>query len=118
VAVEQHRPEAPTIVTPAVFHGWWIVLVTFVCNAVNTGLVFYGWGIFLTPLAAEFGGRGRVAGAYSSMQLASSFYGLLVGRLVDRHGARPVGVAGACALALGGARRSTGHRRPGRVPLR
>jgi MFS family permease len=101
VAVEQHRPEAPTIVTPAVFHGWWIVLVTFVCNAVNTGLVFYGWGIFLTPLAAEFGGRGRVAGAYSSMQLASSFYGLLVGRLVDRHGARPVGVAGACALALG-----------------
>jgi MFS family permease len=96
-----HRPEAPTIVTPGVFHGWWIVLVTFVCNAVNTGLVFYGWGIFLTPLAAEFGGRGRVAGAYSSMQLASSFYGLLVGRLVDRRGARPVGVAGACALALG-----------------
>ena len=87
--------------TPGVFHGWWIVLVTFVCNAVNTGLVFYGWGIFLTPLAVEFGGRGRVAGAYSSMQLASSCYGLLVGRLVDRHGARPVGVAGACALALG-----------------
>jgi len=88
-------------VAPGVFHGWWIVLVTFVCNAVNTGLVFYGWGIFLTPLAAEFGGRGRVAGAYSSMQLASSCYGLLVGRVVDRHGARPVGVAGACALALG-----------------
>jgi len=101
VAVEQHRPEAPTIVAPGVFHGWWIVLVAFVCNAVNTGLVFYGWGIFLTPLAAEFGGRGRVAGAYSSMQLASSCYGLLVGRLVDRHGARMVGVAGACALALG-----------------
>jgi MFS family permease len=84
-----------------VFHGWWIVLVTFVCNAVNTGLVFYAWGIFLTPLAAEFGGRGRVAGAYSTMQLASSCYGLVVGRMVDRHGARPVGVAGACALALG-----------------
>jgi MFS family permease len=84
-----------------VFHGWWIVLVTFVCNAVNTGLVFYAWGIFLTPLATEFGGRGRVAGAYSTMQLASSCYGLVVGRLVDRHGARPVGVAGACALALG-----------------
>lgn len=86
---------------PGVFHGWWIVLVTFVCNAVNTGLVFYGWGIFLTPLAAEFGGRGRVAGAYSTMQLLSACYGLVVGRLVDRHGARVVGVAGACALALG-----------------
>ena len=90
-----------TIATPGVFHGWWIVLVTFVCNAVNTGLVFYAWGIFLTPLAAEFGGRGRVAGAYSTMQLVSSCYGLVVGRLVDRHGARPVAVAGACALALG-----------------
>jgi MFS family permease len=101
VAVERQRPDVLTVAPPGVFHGWWIVLVTFVCNAVNTGLVFYAWGIFLTPLAAEFGGRGRVAGAYSTMQLASSCYGLVVGRLVDRHGARPVGVAGACALALG-----------------
>lgn len=83
------------------FHGWWIVLVAFVCHAVNTGLVFYGWGVFLTPLAAEFGGRGRVAGGYSAMQLASAVYGLGIGRIVDRRGARPVGVAGACALALG-----------------
>jgi MFS family permease len=97
------RGHAPAIVgmAPAVFHGWWIVLVAFVCHAVNTGLVFYAWGIFLTPLATEFGGRGRVAGAYAAMQLASSVYGLGVGRVVDRRGARPVGVAGACALALG-----------------
>jgi MFS family permease len=101
VAVERQRPDVLTVAPPGVFHGWWIVLVTFVCNAVNTGLVFYAWGIFLTPLAAEFGGRGRVAGAYSTMQLASSCYGLVVGRLVDRHGARPLCVAGACALALG-----------------
>jgi MFS family permease len=99
--VERHRPDIVKVATPAVFYGWWIVLVTFVCHAVNTGLVFYAWGVFLTPLAAEFGGRGRVAGAYSSMQLASSCYGLVVGRLVDRRGARLVGVAGACALALG-----------------
>jgi len=99
--VEPHRPDAVTGAAPGVFHGWWIVLVTFVCHAVNTGLVFYAWGIFLTPLAAEFGGRGRVAGAYSAMQLASAGYGLVVGRFVDRRGARPVGVAGACALALG-----------------
>jgi MFS family permease len=101
VAVERQRPDAAPMAARGVFHGWWIVLVTFVCNAVNTGLVFYAWGIFLTPLAAEFGGRGRVAGAYSTMQLASSCYGLVIGRLVDRHGARFVGVAGACALALG-----------------
>ncbi len=85
----------------AIFHGWWIVLVAFVCFAVNTGLIFYAWGIFLVPLAEAFGGRARVSGAYSAMQLASAAYGLYVGRLVDRHGARPIQVVGVFALAAG-----------------
>jgi MFS family permease len=84
-----------------IFHGWWIVLVAFVCFGVNTGLIFYAWGVFLTPLALEFGGRGRVSGAYSCMQIASAAYGLWLGRVVDRRGARPVQIAGALALATG-----------------
>jgi MFS family permease len=84
-----------------IFHGWWIVLVAFVCFGVNTGLIFYAWGVFLTPLALEFGGRGRVSGAYSCMQIASAAYGLWLGRIVDRRGARPVQIVGALALATG-----------------
>lgn len=83
------------------FHGWWIVLVAFVCHAVNTGLIFYAWSVFLTPLAADFGGRGHVAAGYSLMQIASAAYGIFVGRVVDRRGSRPVQLTGAVALALG-----------------
>lgn len=84
-----------------VFHGWWIVATAFVALAVNVGLLFYSWGIFMSPLADVFGGRARVAGAYSMMQAACALYGLAVGRLVDRHGARGVQVTGALVFALG-----------------
>ncbi|MCW5893123.1 MAG: MFS transporter [bacterium] len=85
----------------AIFHGWWIVLTAFLCHAINVGLMFYAWGVFLTPLAETFGGRGRVALAYTCTQLAQAAYGLVVGRVVDRHGARGVEIAGACLLAAG-----------------
>lgn len=83
------------------FYGWRIVGTAFVCHAVNVGLIFYSWGVFLAPLSQHFGSRGSVALAYSLMQAASAAIGLVVGRLVDRHGAKPVQLVGACALALG-----------------
>ena len=84
-----------------IFHGWWIVATAFVSHAVNVGLMFYAWSVFLTPLAAEFGGRGPVALGYSFSQFATAGYGLVVGRLVDRRGARSVETLGACVMALG-----------------
>ena len=84
-----------------IFHGWWIVLTAFVCHAVNVGLMFYAWSVFLTPLAAEFGGRAPVALGYSFTQFATASYGLVVGRIVDRRGARPVEAFGGCVMALG-----------------
>jgi MFS family permease len=83
------------------FHGWLIVATAFVALAVNVGLLFYSWGVFLTPLADAFGGRARVAWAYSAMQAAAALYGLVVGRIVDRHGARPVQIVGAVVFAAG-----------------
>ncbi len=83
-----------------IFHGWWIVLAAFVCHAVNVGLMFYAWGVFLTPLAAHFGGRAAVALGYTGVQVATALYGLAVGPIVDRRGARPVETVG--ALLLGG----------------
>jgi MFS family permease len=84
-----------------VFHGWWIVLVAFVCHAVNTGMIFYAWGVFFTPLAREFGGRGPVASGFSVLQFSAAGYSIMVGRAVDRHGARPVELLGAVVLATG-----------------
>src|SRR5258706_11609115 len=87
--------------TAVVFHGWWIVATAFIALAVNVGLLFYSWGVFISPLAETFGGRARVAGAYSAMQIAAALYGLVVGRLVDRQGARPVQIVGTVVFALG-----------------
>jgi MFS family permease len=86
---------------PQWFYGWWIVVVAFIAFAVNTGLIFYTWSVFLTPLAATFGSRARVSGAYAAMQLSSAAYGLLVGRIVDQRGARDVQLVGAVMLTLG-----------------
>jgi MFS family permease len=83
------------------FYGWRIVGTAFVCHAVNVGLIFYAWGVFLAPLSAHFGSRGSVALAYSLMQASSAAIGLVVGRIVDQRGARPVQLVGACAMALG-----------------
>jgi len=94
------------------FHGWYIVFTAFLCHAVNVGLIFYAWGVFLTPLSEAFGGRGPVALGYSAMQLSSAAYGLVVGVLVDRHGARPVQLAGAIVLATGFFAMSTVHSLP------
>src|SRR3989454_3378539 len=84
-----------------IFYGWWIVLVAFICHAVNTGMIFYAWGVFFTPLAAAFGGHVPVASGFSALQFAAAGYSLLVGRAVDRHGARPVEIVGALVLAAG-----------------
>ncbi|HYR95980.1 MAG TPA: MFS transporter [Candidatus Binatus sp.] len=91
----------PTAAPPRIFYGWWIVLVAFVCHAVNTGIIFYAWGVFFTPLAAAFGGRAPVASGFSVLQFAAAGYSVMVGRAVDRHGARPVEVLGALVLATG-----------------
>src|SRR5262249_30276826 len=63
--------------------------------------MFYAWSVFRTPLAAEFGGRAAVALGYSFTQFATASYGLVVGRIVDRRGARPVESFGGCVMALG-----------------
>jgi MFS family permease len=89
------------VATARVFHGWWVVLVAFICHAVNTGVIFYAWGVFLTPLAQHFGGRGPVANGFSLLQFAAAGYSLAVGRAVDRHGARPVEILGAFVLSAG-----------------
>jgi MFS family permease len=93
---------SPSRPAPArIFYGWWIVLAAFICHAVNTGVIFYTWGVFLTPLAHEFGGRGPVANGFSVLQLAAASYSVFVGRAVDRHGARPVELLGGVVLGIG-----------------
>src|SRR5215211_4707966 len=77
------------------FHyGWVIVAVAFVTMAVSVS-ARTAFSLLLPPLIAEFGwDRGLVAGAFSVGFLASAAASPLVGRLMDRHGPRPLIGAG------------------------
>ncbi len=85
-------------------YGWVMVAVTFVL----TGLAFGGLasvGVFMKPLAAEFGwSRGDISAGYTVVALSSAVAGIGWGLLSDRIGARlpaAIGVlAMACALLL------------------
>ncbi len=75
-----------------VFYGWWIVLASGVGLALHYGPLIVGtFGIFLKPLSQEFGwSRAQISFAFSLSALGITVTLPLIGRLVDRFGARKV----------------------------
>jgi len=87
---------------PDVFYGWRIVAVAFVTHCITTGIVFYSFGVFMQTLTAHFGWtRAQASFGFSLVSLCGAFYSPLVGRVVDRRGARPAQLVGALVMALG-----------------
>jgi MFS family permease len=83
-----------------VFYGWWVTLALSVAVFLSTGVRFTV-GPFLKPIVADLG----IDRASFSLVVSLSLflYGVfmpLVGRLVERLGARPVTVAGTALLAV------------------
>jgi MFS family permease len=82
-----------------VFYGWWVALALSVAVFLSTGVRFTV-GPFLKPIVADLG---IDRASFSLVVSVSLFlYGVfmpLVGRLVERVGARPVTVAGTALLA-------------------
>ncbi len=82
----------------ASFLGWRIVGVGFVANLLNTSCTFGAFGIFVIPLAEEFGAsRAAITSAPGVAMLLSAPLGLLIGRWVDRG---PVRLMMVCGLLL------------------
>jgi MFS family permease len=83
--------------------GWRILLVCMIGVGFGaTGLPFYTLGLFLKPQAAEFGwSAGAAAGAALCLQAGLIVTAPLIGRLVDRFGARRVALISLCGLGLG-----------------
>jgi MFS family permease len=84
---------------PRLFYGWWVTLALSVAVFLSTGVRFTV-GPFLKPIVADLG---IDRASFSLVVSVSLFlYGVfmpLVGRLVERLGARPVTVAGTALLA-------------------
>jgi MFS family permease len=85
-----------------IFYGWRIVAVCFITHCLNVGTVFYSFSVFFHPLSVEFGWtRAQTSWGFSLSAVLGAFYAIVMGRLVDRYGPRPVQLVGAAALAAG-----------------
>lgn len=81
-------------------HGWLVAAVLFMTFALTIGITQYSFGVFVTELESDLGwNRAGLNGALTLFAVG----GLLapvVGRLIDRHGARPVMMASFALLAI------------------
>lgn len=84
-------------------YGWWIVFVAAIGLFMGYGpVVTFTFGVFLRMLNQEFGwSRGDISQAFSISLLVMSFALPVVGRLVDRFGARKVIIPSILLFGLG-----------------
>ena len=75
-----------------VFYGWWVVLAAaFGLCLGSPPIVVFSFGVFLKALSQEFhSGRAAISLAFTLHNLASAVTAPLVGRLIDRYGARRI----------------------------
>jgi len=86
---------------PKFFYGYIVVVAGFIILVIMNGTL-YSFGVFLKPLAAEFGWtRAMTAGAYSMFLFLCGFLYIISGRLNDRFGPRVVLTASGFCLGLG-----------------
>lgn len=81
--------------------GWLVVAAAFSASFVVFGVV-YSFGVFLKPVAAEFGADSAAVAAFFSITAAVYYaLGAFAGRAADRFGPRIIVAAGAAVLGLG-----------------
>lgn len=87
---------------PKVFHGYWILLVAFLCLFTSAGTGFFGFSIFVPRLQEALGwGRGEIMVAFSVYTMATGLSSPVVGRLLDRYGIKKIITVGALLAGFG-----------------
>src|SRR5262245_14222321 len=79
-------------VRPRIYPGWLVVAAAFCGAMVSFGsLLVFTFGIFLKPLSGEFGwSRESISTAFGIAAMTVAICSPILGRLLDRYGARPV----------------------------
>jgi MFS family permease len=84
------------------FYPYLIATICFSMQAIGIG-IYIGFGVFFNPLMAEFGwSRAAISGASSLAFFIMGIVGVLIGRLNDRFGPRPLLTVTALFLGLSG----------------
>ena len=85
-----------------VFHGWWIVGVAMLAQAVSVGLAIYSYGLLVLPIGSELGAsRMEMMWGKTGLSLMTIVVSPILGVLLDRHSTRALMILG--VLALGSA---------------
>jgi MFS family permease len=85
---------------PRLFYGWLVAAGASVLSFAGVGIGFYSLPLLLDALCQTHGwSRTSVSGATSLYIVVGAVTGTLVGRSIDRRGARGFIVAGACVMA-------------------
>lgn len=85
---------------PRVFYGWWIVAGAVVGYFVSVAAGAGSAGVFLRPIVDDLGWSvGAFTLAITGTNVVSGLAGVFIGPLVDRHGARPLMLAGTAVLS-------------------
>lgn len=80
--------------------GWLMVIVAFGLQTLAFGGIG-SVGVFLKPLAADFGWtRGEVSAGYTAVALSAAGFGILWGWLADRKGGRNIALFGVVMMGL------------------
>ncbi|MFC1993011.1 MFS transporter [Chloroflexota bacterium] len=87
---------------PKVFYGYWIVAATFLSTLIHSGCGFFVFSLFVKPIQSDLGwSRGEIMAAFTAYYIVIGLSSPLVGRLVDRYGARKVIFTGALTAGSG-----------------
>jgi len=93
---------APIRTKPKIFYGYWIMAATFLCIFTQQGCGYYAFSLFIKPVEVELGwGRSEIMAALTIFFLTAAITSPLVGKMVDRHGARNVISIGALVAGVG-----------------
>ncbi len=85
----------------SVYYGWVVVWTLAFTEMTSWGILYYTFAVMLTPTQIATGwGRAELSGAFSLARLVSGFAAILIGRLLDRFGTRPIMTVGSCAAVL------------------
>lgn len=83
-----------------VHYGWYVVAVLFLCTALMVGITSYAFGVFVTALKGDLGWSQAQIFVGLSLSSVGMLLSPLVGRAVDKIGARRVMAASFAVLGL------------------
>ena len=92
----------PGVPLRGVFYGWWIVVAVTLIITISNGLANFTFGLLVVPMAADLGvSRGLIGWLPTARLVGNSGMNIVLGPLVDRHGARVLlAIAAAIAAAI------------------